>query len=78
AMAQPSAYHQQTVRALEQLRRKAENLGGSWVVNRAPLEIKNELDAWGSLGSAAELMKRMKVQLDPEHILSPGRMLTGN
>jgi glycolate oxidase subunit GlcD len=74
AMAQPSAYHQQTVRALEQLRRKAENLGGGLVIDRAPLEIKNELDAWGSLGSAGELMKRIKQQLDPENLFSPGRI----
>ncbi len=74
AMAQASVYHQQTVRALEQLRRKAENLGGSLVIDRAPLEIKNELDAWGSFGTARELMQRIKNQLDPENLFSPGRL----
>ncbi|PYS21107.1 MAG: hypothetical protein DMF72_18495 [Acidobacteria bacterium] len=73
ATAGTSPYHQETVRALEQLLRRAENLGGSLVVDRAPVEIKNEFDAWGSFGSASELMKRIKQQLDPENIFSPGR-----
>jgi glycolate oxidase subunit GlcD len=67
------AYHKETVRALERLRQKAENLGGSLVVERASADIKRELDSWGSFGSTAELMKRIKAQLDPENLLSPGR-----
>jgi glycolate oxidase subunit GlcD len=72
AMARAPAYHHEAVRALEQLRRKAENLGGSLVIEQAPLEIKNEFDSWGSFGSATELMKRVKQQLDPEDLFSPG------
>jgi hypothetical protein len=45
----------------------------SWLIERAPIEIKNEIDSWGSFGSAAELTKRVKYQLDPENVLSPGR-----
>jgi FAD/FMN-containing dehydrogenase len=74
ATAGASPYHQQTVRALEQLRRKAENLGGSLIVDHAPFEIKNEIDAWGSFGSASELMKRIKQRLDPDNLFSPGRL----
>jgi hypothetical protein len=37
------------------------------------MEIKNEIDSWGSFGAASELMKRVKGQLYPENILSPGR-----
>src|SRR5712692_7540759 len=73
AIARPPVYHREAVRALEQLRQKAENLGGHLVVESAPLEIKNEFDAWGGLGSAAELMKRVKTELDPQNLLSPGR-----
>jgi len=75
ATAGASPYQQQTVRVLEQLRRKAENLGGSLVVDRAPVEIKNEIDAWGSFGAAAELMKRIKEQLDPANMFSPERLI---
>ncbi len=73
AFARAPVYSGETTRALERLRQRAENLGGSLVVERAPLEIKNEFDSWGSLGSATELMNRVKAQLDPENVLSPGR-----
>jgi glycolate oxidase subunit GlcD len=70
-------YYQEAMRALERLRQRAENLGGSLIVERAPLEIKNEFDAWGSFGSARDLMTRVKQQLDPENLFSPGRIFSG-
>ncbi|HVS80972.1 MAG TPA: FAD-linked oxidase C-terminal domain-containing protein [Pyrinomonadaceae bacterium] len=73
AIAQLPVYHREAVRALERLRQKAETLGGNLVVESAPIEIKNECDAWGGFGSAGELMKRVKSQLDPQNLLSPGR-----
>ena len=73
AIAKPPVYHREAVRALERLRQKAETLGGNLVVESAPIEIKNEFDAWGGFGSAAELMKRVKSELDPQNLLSPGR-----
>ena len=76
AIAQPPVYHRETVRALERLRQKAESFGGHLVVENAPIEIKNEFDAWGDFGSATELMKRVKQQLDPQGLLSPGRFVS--
>ena len=73
AIARAPVYHREAVRALERLRQKAETLGGSLVIESAPLEIKNEFDAWGDFGSTTELMKRVKAQLDPQNLLSPGR-----
>ncbi|PYS82215.1 MAG: hypothetical protein DMF70_08305 [Acidobacteria bacterium] len=73
AIAKPPVYHREGVRALERLRQKAETLGGHLVVESAPIEIKNEFDAWGGFGSAAELMKRVKAELDPQNLLSPAR-----
>ncbi|HMJ24777.1 MAG TPA: FAD-linked oxidase C-terminal domain-containing protein [Pyrinomonadaceae bacterium] len=75
AIAQAPVYHREAVRALERLRRKAENLSGSLVLENAPSEIRNEFDAWGDFGSTTELMKRVKGQLDPENSLSPGRFV---
>ena len=69
-------YHQQAVRALERLRQKAENLGGSLVVEKASADFKREFDSWGSFGSAGELMKRIKQELDPSEVLSPARILS--
>ncbi|HEX3231663.1 MAG TPA: FAD-binding oxidoreductase, partial [Pyrinomonadaceae bacterium] len=73
ASAQAPVYPGETARALERLRQRAENLGGKLVIERAPIEIKNEIDSWGSFGSATGLMQRVKAQLDPEDSLSPGR-----
>jgi len=77
AIACPPVYHREAVRALERLRQRAESLDGHLVVEGAPIEIKNELDAWGSFGSPAELMQRVKSQIDPQNLLSPGRFDDG-
>jgi len=74
-LAKCPTYHQQAVRALERLRQKAENLGGSLVVEKASADFKREFDSWGSFGSTSELIKRIKQELDPENLLSPGRIL---
>jgi glycolate oxidase subunit GlcD len=73
ARSRTPVYHREAVRALARLRERAETLGGSLVLEHAPPEIKNEFDAWGDFGSAKELMMRVKAQLDPENLLSPGR-----
>jgi FAD/FMN-containing dehydrogenase len=73
-LAKCPTYHQQAVRALERLRQKAENLGGSLVIEKASADFKREFDSWGSFGSTTELMKRIKAQLDPNDLLSPGRL----
>jgi glycolate oxidase subunit GlcD len=75
AIANAPVYHREAVRALERLRQRAGILGGSLILESAPDEIKDEFDAWGDFGSTAELMKRVKAQLDPEDLLSPGRFV---
>lgn len=75
AAARAPVYHREAVQVLERLRQRAEDLGGNLIIERAPIEIKNEIDSWGEFGSTAELMKRIKQQLDPENFLSPGRFL---
>jgi glycolate oxidase FAD binding subunit len=73
AIARTPVYHREAVRALERLRQKVEDLGGGLVIESASDEIRNEFDVWGDFGSAAELMQRVKAQLDPRNALSPGR-----
>jgi glycolate oxidase subunit GlcD len=72
ATARTPAYHREAVRALAQLREKAESLHGHLIVESAPAEVKDEFDSWGDFGPAAELMKRVKAELDPRDLLSPG------
>jgi glycolate oxidase subunit GlcD len=68
----------QSVARLDELRAEAKRLGSALIIENAPSEIKNHIDAWGPLGSSADLMKRIKYQLDPNDILSPGRFGVGN
>jgi glycolate oxidase subunit GlcD len=73
AIASAPVYHREAVRVLERVRERVETLSGSLVLESAPLEIKNEFDSWGGWGSTAELMRRVKMQLDPQNLFSPGR-----
>jgi glycolate oxidase subunit GlcD len=61
------------VKWLEQFRAETQAVGGSLVIESAPGEIKSRIDAWGDLGVRGELMRRIKQQLDPNDLLSPGR-----
>ena len=63
----------QLVTSLHSLRGEAQRLGGSLFIESAPAEIKSRIDAWGDLGARGQLMQRIKQQLDPDNILSPGR-----
>lgn len=73
AIARAPVYHREAVRVLEGLRGKVETLGGRLVLESAPTEIKNEFDSWGGWGSTTDLMRRVKTQLDPLNLFSPGR-----
>jgi glycolate oxidase subunit GlcD len=61
------------VSVLQGLRSECQRLGGSLILENAPLQVKAALNAWGDLGKSAGVMQRIKQQLDPENILSPGR-----
>jgi FAD/FMN-containing dehydrogenase len=54
------------------LRASAEALGGSLIIEHAPPRVKSEVDAWAAL-PATKLMTRVKQELDPAGLLSPGR-----
>ena len=58
------------------LRQAAEGLGGFFIVEAAPLEVRKSVDVW-PWRSDYTLMKRLKTQLDPNNILNPGRVVGG-
>jgi glycolate oxidase subunit GlcD len=58
---------------IEALRANAKSLGAALIIEHAATAIKNRVNAWGTLGSSEGLMQRVKQQLDPHGILSPGR-----
>ena len=61
------------VESVGKLRRLAAENGGSAVVRRCPLAVKEEIDVWGAGAGEVELMRRLKFALDPKGILNPGR-----
>ena len=50
---------------------------GAWVVERCPPELKHGLDVWGPPPPGLEIMRRLKLALDPHGILNPGRFVGG-
>jgi len=63
--------------ALEGLRRKAEAMEGSLVLQEAPPGLKQSLDAWGAPGDGFEMMRRLKAEFDPRGLCNPGRFVGG-
>lgn len=66
-----------TVKTLARLRAEARILGGHFLVEWAPLAVKEEIAVWDPPGPAVRLMERIKAQLDPKGILNPGRFVGG-
>jgi glycolate oxidase FAD binding subunit len=46
-------------------------------VQRAPVQVKQRLDAWGPAGDYLGLTRRVKEKFDPRGVLNPGRFLGG-
>jgi glycolate oxidase subunit GlcD len=61
------------ITSLEGLRAQVRSTGGSLAIEQAPAEIADAIDAWGEIGPSASLMHRVKHQLDPNDVFSPGR-----
>ncbi len=60
---------------LAELRRRTRAVGGTLALGRAPAELKRAFPAWDPL-PAPDLMGRVKRALDPDGILSPGRLIS--
>lgn len=65
------------VAAIATLRRHAQELRGSMVVERCPVDLKRRLSVWGEPGADFRLMQRLKQQFDPQGIFVKGRFLGG-
>lgn len=47
--------------------------GGSYVIEKCPLAVKQQMDVFSDVGSSIEIMRRIKDQYDPANTLNPGR-----
>ena len=47
--------------------------GGNMVIQEAPTDLKQNLPVWGEPSQDMIVMKRIKEQLDPCDVMSPGR-----
>jgi glycolate oxidase FAD binding subunit len=65
------------VAAMGQLLGRCREVNGNLVIQSAPTEVKGKLKMWGEIGSDFVVMKRLKDQLDPTGIMSPGRFVEG-
>lgn len=66
-----------SVERIRQMRSLAAESGGTLFVERASPGVKQEVDAWGDMHSADDLMRSVKAKFDPESVLNPGRFVAG-
>jgi glycolate oxidase FAD binding subunit len=64
-----------SAQTVAQLRQICQNQGGFLTVLEAPIALKQQIDIWGYSGNALDLMKKIKHEFDPTHILSPNRFV---
>jgi glycolate oxidase FAD binding subunit len=65
------------VATLGQLLERCREIDGNLVIQSAPTDVKDRLKIWGEIGSNFVVMQRLKHQLDPSGIMSPGRFVGG-
>ena len=61
---------------LNNLLEKCSAVKGNMVIERVKPELKSELPVWGAERGDIRVMKRLKENLDPERIFSPGRFIS--
>jgi glycolate oxidase FAD binding subunit len=58
-------------------RATAHQYGGTLFVEKAPTVVRQQVDAWGEVGTGERLMTAIKQKFDPQGILNPGRFVAG-
>jgi len=62
---------------IKRLRASAAGAKGALAIEKAPAEVRRAADAWGDVGSTAELMRSIKARFDPQSLLNPGKFVLG-
>ena len=63
--------------AIRSSRDAIHRIGGTLILERAPLEVKEVLDVWDYTGESLQIMRNLKAQYDPNGILNPNRFTGG-
>ncbi len=64
-------------KAIASLRAICQEHHGFLSILKAPVAVKQQLDVWGYHGNALDVMRQIKHQFDPNHLLSPHRFVGG-
>jgi glycolate oxidase FAD binding subunit len=75
-VSQPNA-PEPVITFIRKLRERCESLGGHMVLDRATPFWKKQWPAWGKARGDFAVMKRIKEQMDPLGLFSPGRFVGG-
>ena len=62
---------------IKRLRASVTGANGALTIEKAPAEVRRAADAWGNVGSTAELMRSIKAGFDPHSLLNPGKFVLG-
>jgi glycolate oxidase FAD binding subunit len=63
---------------VSRLRALVDEVGGSVVVARGPVELRRAVDPWGPVEPGAfALMRTLRAEFDPGRVLNPGRYVGG-
>jgi glycolate oxidase FAD binding subunit len=65
------------VSVAEKLLEKCQGISGNLVVEKASAQMKERLPVWGTPPQDFVIMKRIKEQMDPSGLFSPGRFVGG-
>ncbi|UCB50322.1 MAG: FAD-binding oxidoreductase [Deltaproteobacteria bacterium] len=65
------------VSVAEKLLEKCQSIGGNLLVEKASAQMKERLPVWGMPPQDFVIMKRIKAQMDPSGLFSPGRFVGG-
>jgi len=49
--------------------------GGLYLIEKCPVDVKQDMDVFSDVGNSIDLMRRIKNQYDPNGTLNPGRFV---
>jgi glycolate oxidase FAD binding subunit len=70
-------FHEVEISQIQKMRSLCQKNQGFLTILEAPIFVKQQLEPWGYMGNALEIMRRVKQKFDPNNILNTGRFVGG-